>query len=307
MMLRQAPARGTLLHTLHTKNRMQKNLLFVVALAPGTLSLTLPPTNLCADPANFYGDATATIGVNSLTCNAVNRWWIQQRASATSDAAACDEDTAVKAITWFAAATCCGGADDSVCGVAPNICADPANFNGDATVTVGGESLACNYVNAWWIDQRAYAVSDATACDAAVDEDTTVKAFAWTIAATCCGGADDSVCGAPSPSLSPPPPSPRVAAPIIAALASLTPPPPPSAPMPPPSPPPPSAPMPPPSPPPPSAPMPPPAPPSPVSKSYRKLLATGVPMHKLTKPIHPGHKPGHKPKPGDAHAEQLLY
>ena len=103
-------------------------LVLLVALAPGTLS----ENNLCADPANFNGDATANVSGVPMPCNDANAVWIAQRALAASDAAACDA-IYIKVTMWTVAATCCGGADDSVSGVAPNICADSANFNGEAT------------------------------------------------------------------------------------------------------------------------------------------------------------------------------
>ena len=59
----------------------------------------------------------------------------------------------------------------------------------------------------WAAAQRGFAASDADAarsgaCDAVSDfilDNLTVKVFVWlwAAAAACCGGADDSVCGAP--------------------------------------------------------------------------------------------------------------
>ena len=57
-------------------------------------------------------------------------------ALAASDAAACDAlvfSVAIKVTTCGRSRQPCCGADDSVCGVAPNICADSADFNVDST------------------------------------------------------------------------------------------------------------------------------------------------------------------------------
>ena len=62
--------------------------------------------------------------------------------------------------------------------------------------------MTCDLVNTFWAAQRGFAVSDAdaAACDAVSDfisDNLTVKVFVRAAAAACCGGADDSVCGAP--------------------------------------------------------------------------------------------------------------
>jgi hypothetical protein len=129
----------------------------------------------------------------------VNAFWGGQRASAASDAAACDavsDAIPVKVTLWAAATACCGGADDSVCGAAPNVCANPATFNSAATVNLGDDTYPCDAVNAFWGGQRGSAASDAAACDA-VSDASPVKVTLWAAATACCGGADDSVCGAP--------------------------------------------------------------------------------------------------------------
>jgi hypothetical protein len=155
--------------------------------------------NVCANPATFNG--AATVGDESIACDVINTFWGGQRGSAASDAAACDavsdEDDLNKVIVWAAATACCGGADDSVCGAAPNVCANPATFNSAATVNLGDDTYPCDAVNAFWGGQRGSAASDAAACDAVSDEDDLNKVIVWAAATACCGGADDSVCGAP--------------------------------------------------------------------------------------------------------------
>jgi len=157
--------------------------------------------NVCANPATFNGAATVNLGDESIACISVNAFWGGQRGSAASDAAACDavwENSTIKnkVAVWAYATDCCGGADDSVCGAAPNVCANPATFNGAATVNLGDESIACDVINTFWGGQRGSAASDAAACDAVSDEDDLNKVIVWAAATACCGGADDSVCGA---------------------------------------------------------------------------------------------------------------
>jgi hypothetical protein len=163
----------------------------VVAHAAGTRA------TMCANDSTFA--ATVILGNESFTCDVINTFiWAPQRASAASDAAACDavlDASPVKVAVWAYATACCGGADDSVCGAAPNVCANPATFNGAATV--GDESIACDVINTFWGGQRGSAASDAAACDAVSDEDDLNKVIVWAAATACCGGADDSVCGAP--------------------------------------------------------------------------------------------------------------
>ena len=84
-------------------------------------------------------------------------------------------------------------------GTLANVCTDPDTFN--STASVGDEesnsSMACGTINAMWAYQRDSAASDAAACDQAFyGGDQAFKAMAWLGAAACCGGADDSVCGA---------------------------------------------------------------------------------------------------------------
>ena len=163
-------------------------LVLVVAFAAGAHATP------CANDADFVSDGTFGDGV--LTCADTALFWRSERGAAASDAAACDAVSSstgvtVKSTVWYAAAACCGGADVSVCGAAPNLCANPATFNRAATATIGDDSTPCNTVNNLWIAQRGSTASDAAACD------TPFKANVWAAAAACCGGADDSVCGAP--------------------------------------------------------------------------------------------------------------
>merc|ERR1719272_981334 len=114
-----------------------------------------------------------------MTCQFVNMYWGQQRGAAASDAAACDavpvDSTAVKMTAWAAASACCGSADASACGAAPNICANPASFVSTASVTLSGSSMTCQAVNMFWGQQRGAAASDAAACDAVRVNSTTAN------------------------------------------------------------------------------------------------------------------------------------
>ena len=81
----------------------------------------------------------------------MNTFWAAQRRSAASDAdaAACDavsdfisDNLTVKVFVWAAAAACCGGADDSVCGAPRTTCDSLAACDGENPGTVGA-SAAC--------------------------------------------------------------------------------------------------------------------------------------------------------------------
>eukprot|EP00964_Phaeocystis_antarctica_P151725 scaffold119395_cov75-Phaeocystis_antarctica.AAC.1 len=93
------------------------------ALAPaccgGAVSVCGTERNVCANKATFVSAATVKMdGTTLMTCETVNLAWAQQRASAASDAAACDAVTggntaSFKVTAWFAAPACCGGAGAS--------------------------------------------------------------------------------------------------------------------------------------------------------------------------------------------------
>ena len=110
----------------------------VVAHAAGTRA------TMCANDSTFA--ATVILGHESFTCDVINTFiWAPQRASAASDAAACDavsDAIPVKVTLWAAATACCGGADDSVCGAPPTTCDALAACDGEDPETKG-VSAAC--------------------------------------------------------------------------------------------------------------------------------------------------------------------